>query len=194
MSWDRSTNQCSFLHCGPVRSHHHTHSGTSLEGSDTFQTRRCSGSYTHRCLWGGEKDSLCFCLFDTTCLEETVTRSTLAGLAVFCRSEAHLTLAAIASRGVQTLAVLTQVHIVCTLVHVWEGHIKNLQCAGHTVAGFNRDSSDSLTGAWKAISVEALFAGAPVGSWRVDAVCVGIAVVVLCSTFIFICRREKWKA
>lgn len=71
--------------------------------------------------------------------------STLAGLAIFCRSEAHLTLAAIASRGVQTLAVLTQVHIVCTLVHVCERYVKNLLCPAHT--GFNRDSSDSLTGA-----------------------------------------------
>lgn len=76
-----------------------------------------------------------------------MTRSTLAGLAIFCRSEAHLTLAAIASRGVQTLAVLTQVHIVRTLVHVCERYINNLLCAGHAVAGFNQDSSDSLTGA-----------------------------------------------
>lgn len=45
------THQCSFLRCGPVRNHHHTHSGTSLEGSGTFQTHRCSGNYTHRCLW-----------------------------------------------------------------------------------------------------------------------------------------------
>lgn len=45
------THQCSFLHCGPVHIRHHTHSGTSLEGSGTFQTRRCSGNYTHQCLW-----------------------------------------------------------------------------------------------------------------------------------------------
>lgn len=45
-------------------------------------------------------------------------RSTLTGLAVLCRREAHLTLAAITPRSVQTLAVLTQVDVVCTLVHV----------------------------------------------------------------------------
>lgn len=43
---------------------------------------------------------------------------TLTGLAVFCGSEAHLTLAAVATRSVQTLAVLTQVHVVCALIHV----------------------------------------------------------------------------
>lgn len=46
--------------------------------------------------------------------------STLTGFAVFCGCEAHLTLAAVAARSVQTLAVLTQVHVVRTLVHVWD--------------------------------------------------------------------------
>lgn len=43
---------------------------------------------------------------------------TLAGLAVLRGGEAHLTLAAVAARGVQTLAVLAQVHVVGALVHV----------------------------------------------------------------------------
>lgn len=43
---------------------------------------------------------------------------TLTGFAVFCGCEAHLTLAAVATRSIQTLAVLTQVHVVCTLIHV----------------------------------------------------------------------------
>ena len=46
---------------------------------------------------------------------------TLAGLAVLGGSEAHLTLAAVAARRVQTLAVLTQVHVVRAFVHVWVG-------------------------------------------------------------------------
>lgn len=46
-------------------------------------------------------------------------RGTLAGLAVLCRSEAHLTLAAVASGCIQALAILAQVDIVCTLIHVW---------------------------------------------------------------------------
>lgn len=50
-----TTNQCSFLRCGPARNHHHRCSGTSLEGSGTSQTRRCSGNYTHRCLWERKK-------------------------------------------------------------------------------------------------------------------------------------------
>lgn len=44
---------------------------------------------------------------------------TLTGLAVFCRSEAHFALAAVAAWSIQTLSVLTQVHVVCTLIHVW---------------------------------------------------------------------------
>ena len=51
---------------------------------------------------------------------------TLAGLAVLSWSEAHLTLAAVATRCVQTLAVLTQVHVVRTFVHVWAGRITRL--------------------------------------------------------------------
>ena len=46
-------------------------------------------------------------------------RRTLTGLAVLCSGEAHLALTAIASRSVQTLAVLTQVHVVRTFIHVW---------------------------------------------------------------------------
>lgn len=44
---------------------------------------------------------------------------TLAGLAVLCGIEAHLTLAAVTPRCIETLSVLTQVHIVRTLVHIW---------------------------------------------------------------------------
>lgn len=43
---------------------------------------------------------------------------TLAGLAVLSGSESHLALAAVAARGVQTLAVLAQVDIIGALVHV----------------------------------------------------------------------------
>jgi len=53
----------------------------------------------------------------SVCVSE---RRTLAGPAVLRGSEAHLTLAAVAARCVQTLAVLTQVHVVRTLIHVWE--------------------------------------------------------------------------
>ena len=49
---------------------------------------------------------------------------TLAGLAVLSGSEAHLTLAAVTTRRVQTLAVLTQVHVVRAFVHVWAGRSK----------------------------------------------------------------------
>lgn len=68
--------------------------------------------------------------------------STLTRLAVFCRRKAHLALAAVATWSIQTLAVLTQVHVVCTLIHVWirtEQCIINLLCMEltahtHTVA------------------------------------------------------------
>jgi len=50
-----------------------------------------------------------------------------------------------------------------------------------------------LTRAWKAISIEALFASAPVGSGCVDTVCVGVAVVLLWGAFILVCRRWKRK-
>jgi len=43
---------------------------------------------------------------------------TLAGLAVLGGIEAHLTLAAVAPRCIETLSILTQVHIVRTLVHI----------------------------------------------------------------------------
>lgn len=42
----------------------------------------------------------------------------LTGLVVLCRGEAHLTLTAVSAWSVQALTVLTQVHIVCTLIHV----------------------------------------------------------------------------
>lgn len=44
---------------------------------------------------------------------------TLAGLAVLCGVEAHLALAAVTPRRIETLSILTQVHIVCTLVHIY---------------------------------------------------------------------------
>lgn len=42
----------------------------------------------------------------------------LAGLVVLCGGEAHLTLTAVSAWSIQTLTVFTQVHIVCTLIHV----------------------------------------------------------------------------
>lgn len=83
----------------------------------------------------------------------------LTSLAVFCRSESHLTLAAVAARSIQTLAVFTQVHIVCTLIHIRAG---------------------------KAVSIKALLTCAPVGSWCVDTVCVRVAVMVLARALILI--------
>lgn len=58
-----------------------------------------------------------------TCYIETkydLSAATLAGLAVLRGGEAHLALAAVTARGVQTLAVLAQVHVVGALVHVWK--------------------------------------------------------------------------
>jgi len=52
------------------------------------------------------------------CYSRCVCVCTLAGLAVVSRGEAHLTLAAVSSRSVQTLAVLTQVHVIRALIHV----------------------------------------------------------------------------
>lgn len=43
---------------------------------------------------------------------------TLAGLAVLCGVEAHLALTAVTPRCIETLSILTQVHVVCTLVHI----------------------------------------------------------------------------
>lgn len=43
---------------------------------------------------------------------------TLAGLAVLCGIEAHLALTAVTPRCIETLSILTQVHIVRTLVHI----------------------------------------------------------------------------
>lgn len=43
---------------------------------------------------------------------------TLAGLAVLCGIEAHLALAAVTPRCIETLPVLTQVHVIRTLVHI----------------------------------------------------------------------------
>lgn len=43
---------------------------------------------------------------------------TLAGLAVLCGIEAHLALAAITPRCIETLSILTQVHIVRTFIHI----------------------------------------------------------------------------
>lgn len=42
----------------------------------------------------------------------------MTSLAVFSLSEAHLTLAAVAARSIQALAVLTQVDVIGALVHV----------------------------------------------------------------------------
>lgn len=83
----------------------------------------------------------------------------MTSLAVFSRSEAHFTLATVAARSIQTLAIFTQVHIVCTLIHIRAG---------------------------KAVSIEALLACAPVGSWCVNTVSVRIAVVVLGRALILI--------
>lgn len=43
---------------------------------------------------------------------------TLAGLAVLCGVEAHLALAAVTPGCIEALAILTQVHVVRTLVHI----------------------------------------------------------------------------
>lgn len=118
--------------------------------------------------------------------------ATLAGLAVLRRGEAHLALAAVAARGVQTLAVLAQVHVVGALVHVWKTtHAQaRPKSAGRplheTVGLFAVCSVDFLTGAGEAVSVEALLAGAPVGARRVDAVRVEVAVVVLGGALVLI--------
>ena len=100
----------------------------------------------------GQNDGVCVCL----CLCVILT---LAGLAVLSRGEAHLTLAAVATRSVQTLAVLTQVHVVSTLIHIRTG---------------------------EAIPIEALLAGTAVGAWGVDTVCVEVAVVLLSGTLIHV--------
>lgn len=98
------------------------------------------------------------CSKHTDVLEITLI-NVLTGLAVFCRSEAHLALAAVASWSIQTLAIFTQVHVVCTLIHVRAG---------------------------KSVSIKALLACTPVRSWCVDTVCIGVAVVVLCRALILI--------
>ena len=58
---------------------------------------------------------------DNELVGSKIASCTLAGLAVLGGGEAHLTLAAVATRGVQTLAVRTQVHVVCTLIRVCTG-------------------------------------------------------------------------
>lgn len=118
--------------------------------------------------------------------------ATLAGLAVLRWGEAHLALAAVATRGVQTLAVLAQVHVVGALVHVWKTtHAQERpKSAGRplheTVGLLAVCSVDFLTGAGEAVSVEAFLAGAPVGARRVDAVRVEVAVVVLGGALVLI--------
>lgn len=57
------------------------------------------------------------CPKHTDVLEITLI-NILAGLVVLCRGEAHLTLTAVSAWSIQALTVLTQVHIVCTLIHV----------------------------------------------------------------------------
>lgn len=74
----------------------------------------------------------------------------LAGPAVWGWGEAHLTLAAVSSRDIQALAVLTKVCVFRTLVNIW---------------------------ASKAVSREALRAGALVGAWGVDTLGVYAALV-----------------
>ncbi len=111
---------CSFLRCGPARSRSRRCSETFPAGSDTIRTHRCSGSYTRRCLPDDthteDRVSVCYC--KRVCVSLCVCVFTLAGLAVFSRREAHLTLAAISSRRVQTLTVLTQIHVISALIHV----------------------------------------------------------------------------
>lgn len=93
---------------------------------------------------------------DTDILESAFI-NILAGLAVLCGIEAHFALAAITPRCIETLSVLTQVHIVRTFIHI---------CAG------------------EAIPIEAFSAGTAVGPWCVDAVGVQVALVLFSCTLI----------
>lgn len=70
------THQCSFHRCGPVRNHHRTRSGTSLEGSGKFQTHRCSGNYTHRCL-GRERQNVRYTSLNENKKSRNETRESL---------------------------------------------------------------------------------------------------------------------
>lgn len=57
------------------------------------------------------------CAKHTDILEAALV-NILAGAAVRSRGEAHLTLTAVTPQGVETLAVLTQIHVLCTLILV----------------------------------------------------------------------------
>ncbi len=60
-----------------------------------------------------------------------------------------------------------------------------------TVARIQLESFSSLTRAGESVSIKALLACTPVGSWSVDTVCIGVAIVVLCRALILIYRKEK---
>ena len=189
------THQCSFHRCGPVRNHHRTRSGTSLEGSGKFQTHRCSGNYTHRCL-GRERQNVRYTSLNENKKSRNETRESLnvtervRHLDRPCcllwewspshtRSGSHpersdTGRSRTGSRCLRTHPCLKQNRPVSHKAH----------CTGIQLGFIWKVSS--LTGAGKSVSIEALLACTPVGSRCVDTVCVGIAVVVLCGALILI--------
>lgn len=117
----------------------------------------------------------------------------MTGLAVLRGGEAHLALAAVPPGSVQALAVLAQVHVVRALVHVCGRGQR--YCRGTTSGRATLRDSAVRTRAGETVPHEAVLAGTPVGTGRVDAVGVQIAVVVFPGALILIYRsRGKRRA
>lgn len=70
-------------------------------------------------------------------------------------------------------------------------HFKLIVQEAHSLSGM--DSIVSRTRAGKSISYKTVFAGTPVGSWCVEAVCIDIAVVVFSQALILIYRSNGKK-